>query len=109
MTTLHTSAQNQLRQFVEQIERLAEEKKALSDDITDKFKEAKAVGFDTKALKRVIMLRRKSKVERQEEEAVLDTYLHALGMIDDEHASKMRDAFAAVHASDIKAPAEAAE
>ena len=84
MSTLQASAQNQLRQFVEQIERLEEEKKALADDIRDKFAEAKAVGFDIKALRQVIRLRKKSKTDRQEEEAILDTYLHALGMLDDQ-------------------------
>jgi uncharacterized protein (UPF0335 family) len=82
MTTLQGAAQNQLRQFVEQIERLEEEKKALAEDIRDKFAEAKAVGFDIKALRQVIRLRKKSKTDRQEEEAILETYMHALGMLD---------------------------
>lgn len=94
--TLQAAAQKQLQQFVEQIERLADERKALGADITDKFAEAKAVGFDPKVLKRVIALRRKSKVERQEEEAVLDVYLHALGMLDDEHKAQMATALEAV-------------
>ena len=81
MSTLPQSAQNQLRQFVEQIERLEQEKKALGDDIRDKYLEAKAVGFDTKALRTIIRLRAKSKVEREEEESILDVYLHALGML----------------------------
>lgn len=80
--TLQVSAQNQLRQFIEQIERLEEEKKALSGDIRDKFAEAKAVGFDVKVMRQVLRLRKKSKTERQEEESVLDVYLHALGMLD---------------------------
>lgn len=104
MTTLQDAAQKQLQQFVDQIERLEEEKKALSADIRDKFAEAKAVGFDVKVLRLVLRLRRKSKAERQEEEAVLDVYLHALGMIDGEHAASMRAAAAAVGAQ-----AEAAE
>jgi uncharacterized protein (UPF0335 family) len=83
MSTLQVSAQNQLRQFVEQIERLEEEKKAIADDIRDKFAEAKAVGFDVKALRKVLSLRKKSKTDRDEEEAILATYLHALGMLDD--------------------------
>ena len=81
--TLQTSEQNQLRQFIEQIERLEEEKKALSDDIRDKFLEAKSTGFDVKVMRQVIRLRKKSKSERQEEESILDVYLHALGMMDD--------------------------
>lgn len=83
MTTLPASAQNQLRQFVEQIERLEEEKKALGGDIKDKYLEAKAMGFDTKIIKKVIAIRKKSKTDREEEQAILDTYLHALGMLAD--------------------------
>jgi uncharacterized protein (UPF0335 family) len=81
MTTLQASSQAQLRQFIEQIERLEEEKKALAADIRDKFLEAKAQGFDPKIMKKVISLRKRSKSERQEEDAVLETYLHALGML----------------------------
>ena len=84
MTTLQDSAQKHLRQFIEQIERLEEEKKALSEDIKDKFLEAKAVGFDVKVMRQIIRLRKKSQTDRQEEEAVLVTYMHALGMLDDE-------------------------
>ncbi len=83
MTTLQASTQNQLRQLIEQIERLEEEKKGLSDDIKDKFLEAKAVGFDVKILRQVIRLRKQSQDDRDEQQAVLDTYLHALGMLSD--------------------------
>jgi uncharacterized protein (UPF0335 family) len=83
MTTLQAATQNQLRQFVEQIERLEEEKKAITDDIRDKYTEAKAVGFDVKALRQIVRLRKKSKTDRQEEEAILATYMHALGMLED--------------------------
>jgi uncharacterized protein (UPF0335 family) len=82
MTTLQVSAQKQLRQLVEQIERLEEEKKALAGDIRDKFLEAKGLGFDVKVLRQVVRLRKKSATERQEEDAVLEVYLHALGMLD---------------------------
>lgn len=82
MSTLQASAQNQLRQFVEQIERLEEEKKQLAADIRDKYTEAKAVGFDVKALRQIIRLRKKSNQERQEEESILEVYMHALGMLD---------------------------
>lgn len=82
MTTLQAAAQNQLRQFVEQIERLEEEKKALSADIRDKYLEAKGVGFDVKALRKIISLRKKTNAERQEEEGILEVYMHALGMLD---------------------------
>lgn len=77
--TLQASAQNQLRQFIEQIERLLDEKTALAADISDKFAEAKALGFDVKIMRKVIALRKKSKDERDEEESILATYLHALG------------------------------
>jgi uncharacterized protein (UPF0335 family) len=80
--TLHQGAKEHLRQFVEQIERLEEEKKAIADEIKDKFAEAKAVGFDVKALRRIIALRKKTEDELSEEEAILATYLHALGMAD---------------------------
>ena len=83
MTALQAATQNQLRQFVEQIERLEEEKKAITDDIRDKYSEAKAVGFDIKALRQIVRLRKKSKTDRQEEEAILATYMHALGMLEE--------------------------
>jgi uncharacterized protein (UPF0335 family) len=70
----------QLKQIVERIERLEEEKKALSDDIKDVYAEAKANGFDTKILRQVIRMRKQNAAERQEQEAILDLYLHALGM-----------------------------
>ena len=97
MTTLQASAQNQLRQFVEQLERLEEEKKALSDDIRDKFQEAKAVGFDIKALRQILRLRKKNRDERQEEASILEVYMHALGMLDAasggmDHGGEMLDA-----------------
>jgi len=80
MTTLQASSQAQLRQFIEQIERLEEEKKALTADIRDKFLEARAVGFDPKIMKKVLALRKKSTADRTEEEALIVTYCHALGM-----------------------------
>lgn len=76
----HGVARNQLKSFVERIERLEEEKKTLSDDIKDVYGEAKGTGFDTKILKKVIGLRKKDEQERMEEDALLDTYLVALGM-----------------------------
>src|SRR6476619_6441068 len=91
MTTLQASAQNQLRQLVEQIERLEEEKKALAGDIRDKYLEAKGVGFDPKALRKIVSLRKKSATDRQEEEAILAVYMHALGMIDEAPAPQSMD------------------
>lgn len=82
MTALQVSAQRQLKQFVEQIERLEEEKKALGGDVKDKYAEAKALGFDTKIIKKVVAIRRKKKSDYLEEEAVLDAYLHATTWLD---------------------------
>lgn len=81
MTTLQDSAQKQLRQMVESIERLEEEKAALSGDIKDKFLEARGLGFDTKIIKQIIKLRKKSTSEREEEESLLEVYLAALNML----------------------------
>jgi uncharacterized protein (UPF0335 family) len=77
----HRFAKDQLKAFVERVERLEEEKKAISDDIRDVFAEAKAVGYDVKALRTVIKMRKMDKNERDEQQTVLETYLHALGMI----------------------------
>ena len=83
MSTLQASAQRQLRQLVEGIERLEDEKKALSGDIRDKYLEAKALGFDVKTMRQVVRLRKKSQTEREEEDSLLEIYLHALGMLAD--------------------------
>jgi uncharacterized protein (UPF0335 family) len=79
-STSATVASKQLKSFVERIERLEEEKKGIADDIRDVFAEAKGQGFDTKVMRQVIRLRKKDAAERQEEEALLDLYMHALGM-----------------------------
>ena len=94
MRTLQASSQAQLRQYIEQIERLEEEKAALGADIRDKFAEAKAVGFDPKIMKKCISIRKKPSADAmtildqirhyrlptaEEEQAVLDVYLPALG------------------------------
>ena len=78
------TAKDQLRSFVERIERLEEEKAALAGDIRDLFAQAKSTGFDTKALRKVIKLRKQDASERRDEEAVLATYMHALGMLEGE-------------------------
>lgn len=80
MSDASNVARDQLRVFVERIERLEEEKKSIGDDIADVYAEAKGTGFDTKALRKVIALRKLDRDERMEQEAILDTYLHALGM-----------------------------
>jgi len=74
-------AKDQLKAFVERVERLEEEKKAIADDIRDVYAEAKANGFDVKALRSVVRLRKQDINERKEQEAILETYLHALGML----------------------------
>jgi uncharacterized protein (UPF0335 family) len=76
-----------LKSFIERIERLEEEKKALAEDIKDVYAEAKGTGFDTKIIRKVISLRKRDQADIEEEETILDLYLRALGMlpnIDDE-------------------------
>jgi uncharacterized protein (UPF0335 family) len=73
-------AKEHLRSFIERIERLEEEKKALADDIAEVYSEAKGTGFDTKVMRQVVRLRKMESADRQEQEAVLDLYLSALGM-----------------------------
>jgi len=77
----HRFAKDQLKAFVERIERLEEEKKAIADDIKDVYAEAKGNGFDTKALRTIVRLRKQDADERKEQETILETYMHALGMI----------------------------
>jgi uncharacterized protein (UPF0335 family) len=77
----HRFAKDQLKALVERIERLEEEKKAISDDIREVYGEAKGNGFDVKALRTVVRLRKQDLNERKEQEAILETYLHALGML----------------------------
>jgi uncharacterized protein (UPF0335 family) len=74
-------ARDQLKSIIERIERLEEEKKATSDDIRDVYAEAKGNGFDVKALRAIVRLRKMDTDERREQEAVLETYMHALGML----------------------------
>jgi len=73
-------ARDQLRSFIERIERLESEKKTIAEDIRDVFGEAKSQGFDTKIMRKVLALRKKDDQERMEEELILDQYLIALGM-----------------------------
>ncbi|MBX2804522.1 MAG: DUF2312 domain-containing protein [Hyphomicrobiales bacterium] len=78
---LNGSAKDHLRAFIERIERLEEEKAALANDIKEVFAEAKSTGFDTKAIRAILKIRKQDDHERMEAEAVLATYLHALGMV----------------------------
>lgn len=76
-----TVAKDQLKAFVERIERLEEEKKSLGDDVKEIYAEAKGTGFDAKALRTLIRMRKMDTDERKESEAILETYMLALGMI----------------------------
>lgn len=73
-------AADQLRLFIERIERLEEEKKGIADDIRDVYSEAKSQGYDTKVMRQVVKLRKMETHDRQEFEAALDTYKAALGL-----------------------------
>lgn len=73
-------AQDQLKAFVERIERLAEEKDAIAGDIKEVYAEAKGNGFDTKVLRKIVSIRKQDQNERMEQEALLELYMSALGM-----------------------------
>lgn len=79
--TAHSFAKSQLKAIVERIEKLEEEKKTISDDIRDVYGEAKGNGFDVKALRTIVRLRKQDANERQEQETILETYMQALGML----------------------------
>ena len=81
MATENVSAE-QLRLFIERIERLEEDKKGIADDIKDVYAEAKGTGFDAKTMKAIVRLRKMEKAARQEAEALLDVYKTALGLVD---------------------------
>ena len=76
---LTAAAQGRLKSFIERIERLEEDKAAVSNDMKEVFAEAKGEGFDVKILRKVIRLRKTDKAKRQEEEALIDLYLSAIG------------------------------
>lgn len=79
-TTQETIAASQLRAFIERIERLEEEKKTIAEDIKEVYLELKGTGFDTKAVRTIIRLRKQEEHERKEAEALLQLYKEALGM-----------------------------
>jgi uncharacterized protein (UPF0335 family) len=79
LTKIDEATREKLRQTVAKIERLEEEKKEVAEQIKDVYAEAKALGFDTKALRSVIRLRKIERAEREEQEMILETYLIALG------------------------------
>ena len=76
---LTSTAQGRLKSFIERVERLEEDKAAVANDIKEVFLEAKGEGFDVKILRKVIRLRKQDKVKREEEEALIDLYLQAIG------------------------------
>jgi len=76
----NSAAGNQLKSIVERIERLEEDKRAIADDIKDVYAEAKGNGFDVKQIRAVVRIRRQDQKERAEQQALLETYLHALGI-----------------------------
>jgi uncharacterized protein (UPF0335 family) len=72
---------DQLRSIIERIERLEEEKKTITDDVRDVYVEAKGGGWDVKAIRTIVRMRKQDANERQEQETILETYMHAMGMI----------------------------
>lgn len=96
--TKTTFVHNQLRDIVARIENLEEEKKAVSADIKEVYAEAKANGLDTKIIRKVVALRKQEAAKREEEQALLDVYMLALGMLSDTplgQAAMKRDGVAA--------------
>jgi len=79
--TSQTVAAGQLRAFIERLERIGAERDELGRDLAEIYSEAKGTGFDTKAIRTIIRLRKKDVAERQEEDAILDLYMTALGMV----------------------------
>lgn len=75
-------AQDQLRSFVERIERMEDEKAAVSADIKEIYAEAKGNGYDTKILRKIVAIRKQDANERLEQEALLELYMSALGMVE---------------------------
>lgn len=80
MDDITNATAQQLKAFIERIERLEEEKKGIADDIKDVYAEAKGNGFDNKAIRKIVSMRRQDANERKEQEEVLSLYLQALGM-----------------------------
>jgi uncharacterized protein (UPF0335 family) len=74
-------SKDQIKAIIERVERLEEEKKGISDDIRDVYAEAKGNGFDVKALRTIVSMRKLDANERAEQETILETYLQAMGML----------------------------
>ncbi len=75
-------AAGQIKSIIERVERLEEEKAAIAGDIKEIYAEAKSNGYDVKVLRQIVRIRKQDTAERQEQEAILDLYLHALGMVE---------------------------
>ena len=75
-------AAGQIKSIIERVERLEEEKAAIAGDIKEIYAEAKSNGYDVKILRQIVRIRKQDTAERQEQEAILDLYLHALGMVE---------------------------
>ena len=80
-TSVDAVSAGELRAFIERIETEEERKREIADEIKEIYAEAKGRGYDTKALRKIVQIRRKSAEEREEEDAILETYLAALGMV----------------------------
>lgn len=85
-------AVDQLKSIIARVEKLEEEKAAIADDIKDVFAEAKGNGYDVKAIRQIIKLRKMDAQEREEEETILDTYMRALGMLPELDEAEMEAA-----------------
>ena len=85
--TIGSNTAAELKRIVERVESLEEQKRAIADDIKEVYADAKATGFDTKALRKVMALRRMDSSARTELQSLIDTYMHALGMDADEEES----------------------
>jgi uncharacterized protein (UPF0335 family) len=72
---------DRLKSFIERVEKLEEERAAIGGDIRDVYSEAKGVGYDVKTMRKIISIRKMDAADRDEQEALLDTYKHALGMV----------------------------
>ncbi len=79
LDTLSSTAQGKLKSFIERIERLEEDKAAVANDLKEVYAEAKGEGFDTKILRKVVRLRKADAAKRQEEEALIELYISAIG------------------------------
>jgi len=79
LDTINSSAQGKLKSLIERIERLEEDKAAVASDLKEVYAEAKGEGFDTKIVRRVVRLRKQDSAKRQEEEALIDLYISAIG------------------------------